>query len=353
MLRTAFTRLVGCSVPIQQAGMGGAATPELAAAVSDAGGLGMVSLPMVPAEEVAATVAALANGTTGPVGINFVIHFLDVAAMEAAAPHCRVVEFSYGDPQAGLVERVHAAGALADWQVGSADEAKAAVQAGCDFVVAQGTEAGGHIRGTTGLLALLDEVLDAVEVPVLAAGGIGSARAMAAALAAGADGVRVGTRFVATAESGSHPAYIQALVQASAVDTVITTAFSGMWPDAPHRVLRSAVAAMEAFQGETVGEMDLGPARMPIPTGSIPSPTRDTTGAIPAMALYAGESVGNVVRVQPAGEVVRELAEGAERFLRRFRTPTDKSAADGSTGCPGSPCQQPIRPRPPVRRLKP
>jgi len=316
MLQTAFTRLVGCSVPLQQAGMGGAATPELAAAVSAAGGLGMVSLPMVPAEEVAATVAALANGTTEPVGINFLIPFLDVAAVEAAAPHCRVVEFFYGDPQAGLVGRVHEAGALADWQVGSADEAKAAVQAGCDFVVAQGTEAGGHIRGTTGLPALLDEVLAAVEVPVLAAGGIGSARAMAAALAAGADGVRVGTRFVATAESGSHPAYMQALVEASAADTVITTAFSVMWPDAPHRVLRSAVAAMEAFPGETTGEMDLGAARMPIPRGAVPSPTRDTTGAIPAMALYAGESVGDVVRVQSAGDVVRELAEGAERLLR-------------------------------------
>jgi NAD(P)H-dependent flavin oxidoreductase YrpB (nitropropane dioxygenase family) len=296
--------------------MGGAATPELAAAVSAAGGLGMVSLPMVPAEEVAATVAALANGTTEPVGINFLIPFLDVAAVEAAAPHCRVVEFFYGDPQAGLVGRVHEAGALADWQVGSADEAKAAVQAGCDFVVAQGTEAGGHIRGTTGLPALLDEVLAAVEVPVLAAGGIGSARAMAAALAAGADGVRVGTRFVATAESGSHPAYMQALVEASAADTVITTAFSVMWPDAPHRVLRSAVTAMEAFPGETTGEMDLGAARMPIPRGAVPSPTRDTTGAIPAMALYAGESVGDVVRVQSAGDVVRELAEGAERLLR-------------------------------------
>jgi len=139
---------------------------------------------------------------------------------------------------------------------------------------------------------------------------------MAAALAAGADGVRVGTRFVATAESGSHPAYIQALVEASAADTVITTAFSGMWPDAPHRALRSAVTAMEAFGGDTVGEMDLGPARMPIPKGAVPSPTRDTTGAIPAMALYAGESVGNVVRVQSAAEVVRELAEGAERLLR-------------------------------------
>ena len=201
--------------------MGGAATPELAAAVSDTGGLGMVNMVMVPADEVAVAMTTLAKATTGPVGINFLMPFLDEAAVEAAAPHCRVVEFFYGAPQAKLVERVHAAGALADWQVGSADEAKAAVQAGCDFVVAQGIEAGGHIRGRVGLLTLLDQVLASVEVPVLAAGGVGSARAMAAALAAGAAGVRVGTRFVATVESGSHPLYREALVGATAADTVL------------------------------------------------------------------------------------------------------------------------------------
>ena len=319
VLDTAFTRLVGCTIPLQQAGMGGAATPELAAAVSDAGGLGMVNLVMVPADDVAITVAALAERAGGPVGINFLMPFLDVAAVEAAAPHCRVVEFFYDDPQPGLVERVHAAGALAAWQVGSADEARAAVEAGCDLVVAQGTEAGGHIRGRVGLSALLDEVLQDVEVPVVAAGGIGSPRAMAAALAAGAAAVRVGTRFVAVAESGAHPAYVDALIEASAADTVITTAFSGMWPDAPHRVLRSCVAAVEAFEGEVVGEMELGPTKMPIPKGSVPSPTRDTTGAIPAMALYAGESVGNVVRLESAGQVVRELAEGAERLLQAWK----------------------------------
>ena len=319
MLETDFTRLVGCSVPIQLAGIGPASTPELAAAVSNAGGLGMVSMVMAPAEDVAVALAALATETTGPVGINFLMPFLDVAAVEAAAPHCRVVEFFYGDPQAGLVERVHQAGALADWQVGSADEARAAVQAGCDFVVAQGTEAGGHIRGTIGLLALLDEVLGAVEVPVLAAGGIGGPRAMAAALAAGAAGVRVGTRFVATVESGAHPAYIEALVTASAADTVITTAFSVIWPDAPHRVLRSAVAAVEAFEGDTVGERETGSTRRPIPKGSAAAPTKQTTGAIAAMALYAGESVGSITQVQSAGDVVRELADGAEQLLRAWQ----------------------------------
>ena len=318
MLETAFTRLIGCSVPIQQAGMGGAATPELAAAVADAGGLGMVNMVMVPADEVGVAMANLAEATTGPVGISFLMPFLDEAAVEAAAPHCRVVEFFYGDPNAELVARVHRVGALADWQVGSADEAKAAVEAGCDFVVAQGIEAGGHIRGKVGLLALLDEVLEALAVPVLAAGGIGSARAMAAALAAGAAGVRVGTRFVASPESGAHPVYRQALVGASAADTVITEAFSVMWPNAPHRALRSAVAAAEALQSDTVGEMDLGPTRIRVPKWATPSPTRDTTGEISAMALYAGESVGNVVRVQPAGQVVRELADGAESLLRSW-----------------------------------
>ena len=319
MLETGFTRLVGCSVPIQLAGMGGASTPELAAAVSTAGGLGMVNMVLAPDQDVAVALAALAKETTGPVGINFLMPFLDVAAVEAAAPHCRVVEFFYGDPQAGLVERVHQAGSLADWQVGSADEARAAVQAGCDFVVAQGIEAGGHIRGKVGLLALLDEVLGAVEVPVLAAGGIGGPRAMAAALAAGAAGVRVGTRFVATVESGAHPAYIEALLKASAADTVVTTTFSGMWPDAPHRTLRSAVAAVEAFEGDTVGERQIGSASMTIAKGSAGSPNKQTTGAIAAMPLYAGESVGSVTQVQSAGDVVRELADGAERLLRAWQ----------------------------------
>src|SRR2546426_755377 len=108
-------------------------------------------------------------------------------------------------PDAELVEIAHAGGALVSWQLGSAAEATAAERAGCDLIVAQGTEAGGHVRGKIGLLALLGEVLPSVKVPVVAAGGIGTGRAMAAALAAGASAVRVGTRFVAAEEAGTHP----------------------------------------------------------------------------------------------------------------------------------------------------
>jgi len=316
MLTTAFTDLVGCQVPIQQAGMGGVATPEMAVAVADAGGLGMVNMVLQPADVVAAGLDALAKQTRGEVGINFLMPFLDVEAVEAAASRVRVVEFFYADPDSALVDRVHEGGALAAWQVGSPAEARAAVDAGCDFIIAQGTEAGGHVRGKVSLLPLLDSVLGSVDVPVVAAGGIATARGVAAVLAAGAAGARLGTRFVATHEADAHAEYVDALLRASADDTVVTEAFSGMWPDAPHRVLRSCVDAGQAFTGDIVAEMSLGARRIPVPRLSVPSPTRDATGTVAAMALYAGESVEAVREVLPAGQVVRELAEGAERLLR-------------------------------------
>jgi NAD(P)H-dependent flavin oxidoreductase YrpB (nitropropane dioxygenase family) len=276
----------------------------------------MVNMVMVPADDVRVALDALIKQTTGPVGMNFLMPFLDPAAVEVAASRVRVVEFFYGEPDATLVRRVHDGGALAAWQVGSLVEALAGAEAGCDFIVAQGTAAGGHVRGEVSLLPLLDAVLDAIDIPVLAAGGIGTARGMAAALAAGASGVRVGTRFVATHESNAHPAYVDALLRASATDTVLTSAFSVMWPDAPHRVLRSCVEAAEAVKDDVVGEMAIGGMQMPVPRFSVPSPSRHTTGNIEAMALYAGESVGAVTGIVSAGEVVRELAEGAERLLR-------------------------------------
>jgi len=297
-LTTPFTELVGCRVPIQLAGMGGASSPELAAAVTNAGGLGMLS--GITDVEVDAS----------PVGVNFLAPFLDRSAVEQAAGWARLVEVFYGDPDPALVGLIHASGALAGWQVGSVDEAKAAVDAGCDVVVAQGVEAGGHVRGTVPLLPLLDGVLDAVGVPVVAAGGIGCARAMAGALAAGASAVRVGTRFVATHEANAHPEYQQALVDARAGDTVLTECFSLFWEHAPHRVLRAAVEAAEAFDGGMVGEG--------VPRFSAQPPERATTGTVAAMALYAGESVGAVRAVVPAADVVRELSEGAEALLRAW-----------------------------------
>jgi nitronate monooxygenase len=327
MLTTRFTRLVGCAVPIQQAGMGAAAPPELAAAVSEAGAFGMLGTARagLNVKTFAGLLERTRQLTTRPFGVNFIMRPGSVAAaaprefIEQAARAGKVVEFFYTDPSAEFVRIVHDQGALVAWQVGSREEALAAAEVGCDLIVAQGIEAGGHVRGTFSLLSLLSEVLDAVpSVPVLAAGGIGTGRAMAAALAAGADGVRVGTRFVASEEAGVHPTYVKALVDARAQDTVYTRTFHVGWPEAPHRALRSAIEAAEAFHGEIVGKaVGLDGKEVAIPRFGTRVPDRTVTGEVAAMSLYAGESVDGVKRVQPADEIVRELVEQAERLLGR------------------------------------
>lgn len=240
------------------------------------------------------------------VGVNFLVPFLDPDLIEVAA-RARLVEFFWGEPNAGLVERVHSAGALAGWQVGSEAEAVAAAEAGCDVVIAQGIEAGGHVRGSLGLLPLLARVLETATVPVVAAGGIGTARSVAGALAAGADAVRVGTRFVAATESGAHPLYQQALVDAKPEDAILTERFLGAWPPgSKHRVLRSALEAARIFEADVVGER----RGVSVTRFSSAPPHAETTGVIEAMALYAGQSVGAVRAVLPAADIVRELMRG-------------------------------------------
>jgi nitronate monooxygenase len=329
MLKTRFTDLVGCSVPIQQAGMGSLANPRLAKAVADAGGLGTVSIYTAPIELAAGILDDLAEHTPGVVGGNIIVRYVDPERLHelvaTVAQRSRVVDFFYSDPDPALVQLVHDQGALACWQVGSREEAVAAVAAGCDFIIAQGIEAGGHVRGTIGLLALLDEVLGAVDVPVLAAGGIGSGRTMAAALAAGADGVRIGTRLVVAEEAGAHPDYVKALIAARPGDTLYNDDFQIDWPDppAPGRLLRSSVEAARAFDGEIVGEATnfysaepYTVARWAVDTARAGS--NGHTGNIEAMSLWAGESVSGVKRTQPAGEIIHEMASQAEALLRRW-----------------------------------
>jgi nitronate monooxygenase len=304
---TRFTKMFGCRHPLQQAGIGGFTSPGLAIAVARAGGLGMLS-GTIGAQALAAHLDAVPSGL--PIGVNFLVPFLDQAALEEASGRAPYVECFWGMPDAGVVETVHAGGARAGWQVGSAGEARAAQDAGCDLIVAQGIEAGGHVRGTIGLLPLLDEVRAAVDLPLVAAGGIGSGRAMAAVLVAGADAVRVGTRFLVAAESIAHPTYVEALIRSGADDTMLTTAFGEGWPDAPHRVLKSAVAAGEA----------LGPAHSWSPEW----PSSTAVGAVEAWALYAGQSVGSVQSRQPAAEIVAELVTEAEAILSRADAAPDR-----------------------------
>jgi NAD(P)H-dependent flavin oxidoreductase YrpB (nitropropane dioxygenase family) len=315
MIETRFTRLVGASAPIQVASMPGVSTPALVAAVANAGAVGMLGASGMPAPLLEADLEQIAKSTPGVFGANFLMPFLDRACVAVAARRARIVEFFYGEPEGALVDEVHACGALASWQVGSLDEALAAERAGCDFVIAQGTEAGGHVRGQTSVLPLLARVLDALEIPVLAAGGIATARDLAAVIAAGASGARLGTRFVACAESGAHPDYVRALLIATADDTCLTEVFSEQWPNAPHRVLRSAIAAAQAATDPIVARIETGVGALPVPRFSPLVPSTATSGNIAAMALYAGESVTQVTTVEPAAAIVAELVAGAQRRL--------------------------------------
>ena len=320
MLPTAFTELVGCEVPIQLAPMGGIVTPELVAAVTGAGGMAMTSMPMAPASVVAGALDGMAAVAAGPLGFNLLMPFLDVEVVDAAAARCLYVDFYHGPVDPSLVGRVHDAGTLAGWQVGSVDQARAAADAGCDLVVVRGTEGGGRMYGTRGLWPLLAAVLDVVEVPVLASGGIAGGRGLAAALAAGAAGVRMGTCFVATVESGAHPRYKEAIVRADAAATVLTDAFRVGWPDqvTSARVLRSALERSAALaDGVTVARARAGPVTFDVPRFGVVPPSATSEGDIDAMAMYAGESAALVDAVEPAAQVVARTARQAEELLRR------------------------------------
>jgi nitronate monooxygenase len=314
---TPFTSLVGCRAPIQLAVMGGGTgTPELAVAVSEAGGLGMVSSTFpLPVDEQLGWVQAR---TDEPVGVGFFAFDLPgrTRELELAAGSARVVDVFWGDPDPEVVSRIHAGGALAFWQVGSLDEALAAADAGCDVVVAQGVEAGGHLRGTTPLLTLLAQVVPAVDVPVVAAGGIATGAALAAALNAGAAGARVGTRFLASIESGAHPEYVAALLAASAEDAVRTTVFAEGWPHAgaSHRVLRAATQRA-ARADDIVGQAAYRDQRWEIARWTTQPPTVFATGDVTAMAMYAGCGVGDINDVTSAARIVDRMTEDALRLL--------------------------------------
>lgn len=235
-----FTAQLGLEYPILQAPIGSLAGVALAAAVSNARGLGSLALSWTPPAEARKLVENLRGRTARSFFVNFVLAFPPTAleaALEAGAP---MVTFSWGLP-GPLVRQVHRAQALVGVQVGSPQGARLAREEGADFVICQGMEAGGHVQSTWSLSRLLPAVVEACrDLPVVAAGGLADSADIAWALASGAQAVLLGTRFVATVESQAHSLYKQALVNASAEDAVLTTCFSDAWPNAPHRVLRNS-----------------------------------------------------------------------------------------------------------------
>jgi nitronate monooxygenase len=327
VLRTRLRDLLGIDVPIVCAPMGPSITgPELAAAVSNAGGLGVISFGADPPDLLRQQIRRLRDLTDKPFGVNFILHF-PVEAQVAVCLEERVpvLSFFWGDPTP-YVDRAHAAGAKVVDQVGSVEAARRSARAGVDAIIAQGVEAGGHIAGTVTTLALVPRVVDAVApTPIIAAGGIVDARGLVAALALGAEGVVLGTRLLATPEAAAHPIYKQKVLEATEEETVRTTLFGGGWPNAPHRVLRTPFVeqwlSQEARGSEqrpdepVIGETSFGGQRIPVQRFMGLPATAEATGDIESMAFLAGQGVGLVHEIKPAAEIVQELVEGARRVI--------------------------------------
>jgi nitronate monooxygenase len=305
--------------PIFQAPIGSIASPELAAAVSNAGGVGHLACTWRSPAQLRAILRRMRGLTRRAFGANFVLGFPFEEALAVALDRgVPIVSFFWGDGSPFLSD-VKAAGSVAVQVIGSVDEAKRAADAGFDVIVAQGREAGGHVRGSLGTLTLTPQVVDAAApLPVLAAGGIADPRGVAAALALGASGVWVGTRFLAALEANIHPFYRDLVLAASGEDTLYSELFDVGWPDAPLRTLRNSTVRLWEEAGRPLpphrpGEGSLVARRADgsaIPRYHFSSPTREVTGEVEAMALYAGEAVGLVREVAPAASIVSELAAG-------------------------------------------
>jgi nitronate monooxygenase len=312
-VKTPVCELLGIDQPIVQAPM--AAIPGLAAAVSNAGALGMVTLTW--SDDAGDTVRETAALTERPFGGNLIVnedqHRRLDQALEAGL---RIVSFMWGDPS-GYVEPVHAAGGIVMHTVGSAEEARRSVASGVDVVVAQGWEAGGHVWSTVATLPLVPAVVDAVApVPVIAAGGIGDARGVAAVLALGAQAAWLGTRFLLAEEMPIHEDYRRRLMAAAETDPQLyPNLYEVGWPDSPHRALRNSTAtAWEAAgrppiarrpgAGDVIAHFASGEAIVryePAP------PMAGTTGEIEALSMWAGQGVALARQPQSAADIVTEL----------------------------------------------
>lgn len=327
MLATPLCDQLGVQLPIVQAPIGSAATPQLAAAVANAGGLGMLALTWVTPQQAVDRVRRVRQLTDRPFGVNLVLDFpIDDILGACLGEGVPVISTFWGDP-VSVAERVHAAGALHLHTVGTAEEARRVVDAGVDVVVAQGWEAGGHVWGQVTTMALVPTVVDAVQpVPVIAAGGIGDGRGLAAVLALGAQAGWLGSRFLTATEAATHEVYRRQVLAAAPQDAVYARCFDGGWPDAAHRVIRnSTISDWEAAgcpaapgrpgEGAVVATDRRG--RPQLRYGDM-IPVPGMTGELEAMALYAGQSVGLIHEVAPAARIVAAVASQAARILASF-----------------------------------
>ena len=315
-MRTRLTEMLGIEHPVMLAGMGGVSFARLVAAVSDAGGFGTIGAATMSTEELQSDMQQVRELTAAPFGVDLLAALperMNAGAHEIVKGGASLFVAGLGVPR-DIVETLHDGNVLVASMCGKVRHAVAAVEAGCDFVIAQGTEAGGH-TGTIATLPLVPQIVDAVEgrVPVVAAGGIFDGRGLAAALALGADGVWIGTRFIATPEARTVPGYKDALLRTPEDGTVISRGFTGK--------------TLRAVRNEWTQHIEEHPEELaPFP--------QQMANAIAANALHlggdesarvdtnkecypAGQGVGAIDSLVPAGDLVRQIVAEAEQALTR------------------------------------
>ncbi len=321
-MQTRLTRLLGIEHPVMLAGMGGVSYHRLVAAVSEAGGFGCLGASTMPVDMMVEEMAAVRAVTGKPFGVDL----LTAMPGDMVRQVEKVIEGGATVFVAGLgvpvevVELCHRHGVLVVNMCGKVGHARRAVDAGCDVVVAQGTEAGGH-TGQVATMPLVPQIVDAVgaQVPVVAAGGIYDGRGLAAALTLGADGVWVGTRFIATPEARSVAGYKEALLRTAEDGTTVSRAYSG-------KTMRVVANTYTAYFDQHPDELERFPSQLgkSINDGAFHlGGDADTADVDPARECYpSGQGVGAITELVPAGELVRRFVAEAEAALAKAQAVT-------------------------------
>ena len=306
-MKTRITELLGIEYPVIQGGMAWVAEYHLAAAVSNAGGLGIIGAGGAPADFVREQIRKAKEVTDKPFGVNVMLMNpeADAIAQVIVEEGVKVVTTGAGNP-AKYMEMWKAAGVKVIPVVASVAMAKLMERGGADAIVAEGTESGGHIGSTT-TMALIPQVVDAVNIPVIAAGGIADGRGMAAAFMLGAEAVQIGTRFVVASECIVHENYKQQLIKAKDIDSAVT----GMSTGHPVRSIRNKMTKeylrMEKEGAELMEleKLTLGSLRKAVVEGDVVNGT-----------VMAGQIAGLLKKEQPCKEIITEIVSEAKKLMR-------------------------------------
>jgi len=315
-VHTRLTEMLGIEHPVMLAGMGGVSYHQLVAAVSEAGGIGTIGAATMGSEQMEAEMRGVRELTDKPFGVDLLAALPDRMVDDArkiVAGGASLFVAGLGVPR-DVIKILHDGNVLVASMCGKVRHAIAAVEAGCDFVIAQGTEAGGH-TGTIATMPLVPQIVDQVgeRVPVVAAGGIFDGRGLAAALALGAAGVWLGTRFIATPEARTVTGYKEALLGAREDDTVISRGFTG-------KTLRALRNDWTQYIEQHPEELSKFPEQMAkaVQANALHLGGDESTPVDPKKECYpSGQGVGAINELEPAGDVVRRIVDEAEHALAR------------------------------------